>query len=126
MRWLDFDRHAAALVAETARTADILRELDPVTVGTLSSAEYETPFRSLRGDGETLHFHATDVDSGEWLATRTPEGVTWEDGHAKADVAVRGPAADLLLVLNRRWSPARVEVLGDAALLDHWIEHSKF
>lgn len=96
------------------------------TIGTLSSAPYETPFRGLRGDGETLHFHATDVDSGEWLATRTPDGVTWEHGHAKADVAVRGPATDLLLVLNRRWSPARVEVLGDAALFDHWIEHSKF
>ena len=36
----------------------------------------------------------------------------------QSDVAVRGPAADLLLVLNRRWSPARLEVLGDAAVFD--------
>jgi uncharacterized protein (TIGR03083 family) len=96
--------------------------------------------RDLGGDGQTLHFHATDPGlsgtedaagsstTGEWLVTRTPSGVTVEPGHAKADVAVRGPAARLLLVLTRRIpadDPA-VEVLGDQALLTHWLEHTPF
>jgi uncharacterized protein (TIGR03083 family) len=92
--------------------------------------------RELGGDGQTLHFHATDpglsstgqTGTGEWLVTRTPSGVTVAPGHAKADVAVRGPAARLLLVLTRRIpadDPA-VEVLGDQALLTHWLGHTPF
>jgi uncharacterized protein (TIGR03083 family) len=87
--------------------------------------------RALGGDGQTLHFHATDpgLDGmGEWLVTRTPSGVTVAPGHAKADVAVRGPAARLLLVLTRRipaGDPA-LEVLGNQALLTHWLEHTPF
>ena len=36
----------------------------------------------------------------------TPSGVTVARSHGKADVAVRGPAASLLLVLTRRLPPA--------------------
>src|SRR3954469_13553261 len=87
--------------------------------------------RDLGGDGQTLHFHATDPGlsgTGEWLVTRTPSGLPVEPGHAKADVAVRGPAARLLLVLTRRipvGDPA-LEVLGEQALLTHWLEHTPF
>ena len=96
------------------------------TVETLSHIDgYETAFVGLRGNGQTLSFHATD-DGSEWLATRTAGGVEWEHAHGQSDVAVRGPAADLLLVLNRRWSPIRLQVLGDAALFDQWLENSKF
>ncbi len=87
--------------------------------------------RELGGDGQTLHFHATDPGlsgMGEWLVTRTPSGVTVEPGHAKADVAVRGPAARLLLVLTRRLpaSDPGVEVFGEQPLLTHWLEHTPF
>jgi uncharacterized protein (TIGR03083 family) len=85
--------------------------------------------RDLDGDGQTLHFHATDPGvSGEWLIALTPAGVTVQRGHARADVAVRGPAADLLLVLTRRLPPSapRVEVLGEPALLTHWLQHTPF
>lgn len=87
--------------------------------------------RELGGDGQTLHFHATDPGlggTGEWLVTRTPSGLTVEPGHAKADVAVRAPAARLLLLLTRR-IPAEdpgVEVFGEQALLTHWLEHTPF
>jgi len=85
----------------------------------------------LRGDGQSLHFHATDpglADTGEWLVTRTRSGVTVARGHAKADIAVRGPAADLLLVLTRRLPPSApaVEILGEQALLTHWLQHTPF
>ena len=79
----------------------------------------------MRGSGQTLHFHATDAP-GEWLVRREPDRVALERTHTKADVAVRGPATDLLLVLSRRRrlnaAPA-LEVHGDRALLDHWIGH---
>jgi uncharacterized protein (TIGR03083 family) len=85
----------------------------------------------LRGDGQSLHFHATDAGlsgTGEWLVTRTPSGITVQRGHGKADVAVRGSAADLLLVLTRRLPPSApgVEILGEQALLTHWLEHTPF
>ena len=87
--------------------------------------------RELGGDGQTLHFHATDpgLDGmGEWLITRTPSGITVQHGHGKADVAVRGPAADLLLILTRRLPPSApgAEIFGDQALLTHWLDHTPF
>jgi MDMPI C-terminal domain/Mycothiol maleylpyruvate isomerase N-terminal domain len=84
----------------------------------------------LRGNGQTLHFHATDDGlgvAGEWLARRTPTGVAWEHGHGRADVAVRGRAVDLLLVLSRRVAPdgSGLEVSGDERLIAHWLEHGR-
>lgn len=80
---------------------------------------------AMRGSGQTLHFHATDAP-GEWVARREADMVVLERTHTKADVALRGPAADLLLVLSRRRplsaAPA-LEVHGDRAMLDLWIEH---
>lgn len=86
---------------------------------------------SLAGTGQTLHLHATDDglgDAGEWLVRRTPDGPLWEHGHGKADVAVRAAAADLLLVLTGRIDAddAKFDVLGDAALFEHWRENTKF
>ena len=87
--------------------------------------------QELRGDGQSLHFHATDPGlsgTGEWLVTRTPSGVTIQHGHGKADVAVRGPAASLLLVLTRRLPPSDpgIEILGQLAILTHWLQHTPF
>ena len=55
-------------------------------------------------------------------------GVTVARGHGKADVAVRGPAVGLLLVLTRRLPPSApgIEVLGEHALLTHWLQHTPF
>lgn len=68
----------------------------------------------------TLHLHATDID-GEWLVRMTPEGISFEHGHAKGDVALRGTAGDLLLwAWNRVPVDDRFEVFGDDALLRTW------
>ena len=85
----------------------------------------------LAGEGQTLHFHATDEglgEAGEWFVRRTPAGIAWEHGHAKGDVAVRGPAGTLLLALYRRVPPddPGLDVLGDRELLDHWLAHTAF
>jgi uncharacterized protein (TIGR03083 family) len=85
----------------------------------------------LSGDGQTLHFHATDEglgSDGEWLVERTPDGPVWSHEHRHADVAVRGPAEVLLLLLMRR-IPAtdpRLAVFGEAELLDHWLARTAF
>jgi uncharacterized protein (TIGR03083 family) len=77
------------------------------------------PGDSLAAHG-TIHLHATDVD-GEWLVTLAPSGITFEHGHAKGDVALRGTASDLYLwIWNRVPVDDRFEVHGDTALLDAW------
>ena len=82
------------------------------------------PFRlrdRMVGAGETFHFHRTDGD-GEWLVRLTPSGPEVEHAHAKGDVAVRGGASNLLLVLRNRAGLDTVEVFGDEALLARWHE----
>jgi len=92
--------------------------------------EVIVPWRGAQGLGEaaagrTMHLHATDVagdeaGQGEWLLTIGPEGLTVEHAHAKGEVAVRGTASDLLLLLYNRVPAGRCEVFGDAALLERW------
>lgn len=73
------------------------------------------------GSGETIHLHRTD-GPGEWFVRFAPEEVEVTAEHAKADVALRGPAADLLLVLWRRLPPDTVQLFGDRAVIDRWEE----
>lgn len=80
----------------------------------------------LAGTGETLHLHATDIDDGEWMLTLNSDGIEWEFGHGKGDAAVRGPVSDLLLLLWSRIPPSRLEIFGDASLLDRWQAAASF
>jgi uncharacterized protein (TIGR03083 family) len=79
----------------------------------------------LSGEGETVHVHCTDVD-GEWLVRLGDAGLEVEAIHAKGDVAVRGPAPDLLLVLARRADPGTVEVIGRRPVLDAFLARAAF
>jgi uncharacterized protein (TIGR03083 family) len=76
--------------------------------------------------GRSMHLHA--LDGGEWLLRGTPDGLAWERGHVKADVAVRGDAGALYLLLNRRLAAddSKVEVLGDRPILDTWLARTIF
>jgi uncharacterized protein (TIGR03083 family) len=72
--------------------------------------------------GGSVHIHCSDV-AGEWTL-KTDDGVLLVDrGHTKGDVALRGPASSVLLVLWRRLKPGEggTEVLGDGAVLDRWL-----
>jgi uncharacterized protein (TIGR03083 family) len=71
--------------------------------------------------GETLHLHATDSD-GEWMIHLTPDGMRWERGHGKGDVAVRGTVGDLLLFAYGRYPDTHsgLEIFGDRELLAVW------
>ncbi|MHA6784331.1 maleylpyruvate isomerase family mycothiol-dependent enzyme [Pseudonocardia saturnea] len=80
--------------------------------------------------GTTLHLHATDDGlgaAGEWLVHGIDGGgIVWEHGHGKGAAAVRGSAADLLLAVTRRIPASAVQVLGDPAVFDTWLERTVF
>ena len=69
------------------------------------------------GAEHTVHLHCTDVD-GEWLVRQSADGLDIERAHAKGDVAARGTASDLDLYLWGRVGVERLEVFGDAAVLE--------
>lgn len=73
----------------------------------------------VRGGGETVHVHCTD-GAGEWFARLNPDGLVVTREHAKGDVALRGCASDLMLGLYGRVSLDALDVIGDAAVLQHW------
>jgi uncharacterized protein (TIGR03083 family) len=82
------------------------------------------------GPGGTVHLHANDAAGGvaaEWLVEPEASGFGWRRGHERAAVAVRAPLADLLRVVTRRLPPDAqgVEVLGDRAVLDAWLERMR-
>ncbi len=91
----------------------------------------QDPRLSALPEGAVLHVHATDEGlngDGEWLVRREGSEVVVGHGHGRGDVALRGPAARLLLVLLRRLPPddPQVQVVGDAALLTRWLASTPF
>ena len=94
-------------------------------------AQIPPQIRELLGPGRTLHFHATDTPpeaAAEWLVDLTGEAVAWRRVQERAAVAVRGLLTDLLLIIYKRRPPrgGGIEVFGDAALLDFWLERVSF
>lgn len=79
----------------------------------------------VRGAGESIHLHCTDGE-GEWLVRLAADAVIVTREHAKGDVAARGTASDLLLLLYGRLGPSALEVFGDSTLLDRWQELVRF
>ncbi|AYG82775.1 hypothetical protein DWB77_04962 [Streptomyces hundungensis] len=105
--------------------ADSLDEwLDLITF-VQSFKQSEAP---LGEPGQSLHLHATDVPGAEWLIEIGEQGFTWRRAHAKATVAVRGPLTDVLRVFHRRLptDTPTVEILGEAAVFDHWLATTAF
>ena len=81
--------------------------------------------------GRMLHLHATDSGlgpTGEWTIVNDEYGVNWTHDHGKGDVALRGPARDLLLAIVRRCpvTELNVEIFGDTAVWDTWLERTPF
>lgn len=76
------------------------------------------------GTSGTMHVHSTDTD-GEWLVD-FDNGLAVTREHGKGDVALRGPASDLMLVLYGRVPPETVELHGDGALVERWQQLATF
>jgi uncharacterized protein (TIGR03083 family) len=66
----------------------------------------------------TVHIHCTDV-GGEWFIER--DGSV-DRAHATGDVAMRGTASDLLLVLYNRIDVEVIDVTGNESLARHLVE----
>lgn len=123
-----------ALGAGFAVVEDVARDaLDEwMELGSLPQMfEHHPAKRELLGPGRTLHLHATDTapeSAAEWLVDLTGDTLAWRRAHEKAAVALRGPLTDLLLVVYGRRSARSegLEILGDAELLDFWLERVGF
>jgi uncharacterized protein (TIGR03083 family) len=131
--------------ADAAATADVAYELDAELAADVITdhlammtspawaAQVPESAEALRGNGQTLHLHASDEpslgDAGEWLIERGPDGATWQHGHGDADVTVSGPATSLLLVLTRRQPISAalrdgLQASGDLDLFTYWVGHT--
>lgn len=119
-RWDSQSASATPVPIDAAQALDGIDEVLDVFVPN------RMQFPVLAGAGETVHLHATDIEGGEWLMTYQAEAIAWERAHAKGDVAARGPVSDLLLLLWGRIPPARLELFGDATLLDRWQQAATF
>jgi uncharacterized protein (TIGR03083 family) len=114
---------------EPAVAADAIDEWLTVMSGPLGGRP--DPRAAALPAGRSLHVHATDdgLDgAGEWVLAHDSDGVTVSRGHARADAALTGPAAALLLVLVRRLpadDPA-VTSHGDPALVTGWLAGTEF
>jgi uncharacterized protein (TIGR03083 family) len=80
-------------------------------------------------DGDSLHLHATDPglgEAGEWTVGAERGAITWTHEHGKGTVAMRGAAADLLLVMTRRVSVADtgIEFFGDDGVWQTWLDRT--
>ena len=62
----------------------------------------------------TAHIHCTDAD-GEWFIE---SNFVIERAHAKADVALRGTASDLLLALYQRLPVDALDIVGDRSVAE--------
>jgi uncharacterized protein (TIGR03083 family) len=81
--------------------------------------------------GETIHLHATDGElgpTGEWTIIHDEDGLWWSHNHGKGSVALRGHVTELLLAITRRRqaADAGLEVFGDGAVWDRWLERTPF
>ncbi|MDQ0993321.1 maleylpyruvate isomerase N-terminal domain-containing protein [Streptomyces sp. V3I7] len=84
-----------------------------------------------QGPGGSLHLHATDTTpelNAEWIVEWGEQGVQWRRGHEKATVALRGPLTAVMLGFYRRipLDNEELEVLGDRAVLEGWLERMAF
>ncbi|KWX67657.1 maleylpyruvate isomerase family mycothiol-dependent enzyme [Mycobacterium sp. NAZ190054] len=81
--------------------------------------------------GQSIHLHATEEKlgpTGEWTIAHDEDGLSWSHSHSKSSVALRGPVNGLLLATVRRKSAADagLEMHGDAAVWDGWLERTPF
>jgi uncharacterized protein (TIGR03083 family) len=97
------------------------------TAMALPLAFYRQPEQTapLLGAGHTVHLHATDTEA-EFMIDLTGPAPVVREGHEKAAVALRGPVAELVLAVYRRRPVDRLEVFGDAELLDLLLDRVRF
>jgi uncharacterized protein (TIGR03083 family) len=123
--------HRADAEAAAAAPAAALSRVEPAELAADGIDEF-LDFLGMRARGGrapqlsgSYHFHTTDVP-GEWVVVFDGDVVTIRREHAKADVAVRGPASDLELFLYSRRGSEGLETFGDPAAVAAWTEQIRF
>jgi uncharacterized protein (TIGR03083 family) len=137
--WVPFDRSVGFWARRTTQETAMHR-WDAQNAGGVADAiepelaadgvdEYLGILGAFRGrhfpEAGSIHLHTTDTP-GEWLVRLDAEGIHLTLEHAKGDVAVRGPASDVLLVLMGRKTMGAAEVFGDAPLFERFRKHASF
>ena len=127
--WARRTTHETAMHRWDAQNAD--GEADAVEPELAADGvdEYLGILGAFRGrrfpEAGSIHLHSTDTP-GEWLIRLDAEGIQLTREHAKGDVAVRGPASDVLLVLMGRKTMVAVDVFGEAPLFERFRKHASF
>ncbi|WP_037676664.1 maleylpyruvate isomerase family mycothiol-dependent enzyme [Streptomyces griseus] len=80
----------------------------------------------LLGPGRSIGFLAGDDPAGSWRVDLSGEVPRWDRGAGETAVGVRGSLTDLVLFLYGRPVADRIEVRGDAGLLELWLRRSRF
>lgn len=74
----------------------------------------------------SLHVHCTDealpIGSGEWIAWNDSGNYRVAREHRKGDAALRGTAADILLVLMDRGDRNILDIVGDPHAAAEWLD----
>jgi uncharacterized protein (TIGR03083 family) len=143
--WFDADRTAGFVARRAANELAIHRYDGQSARGTEAPIEpdlavecIDETFEALitrrdrtgEATGQTLHLHGTDDDpraaGAEWLVALHPDRIDVTREHAKGDLALRGSASDLALLLFRRPPLGEVQHFGDDAVLDAWYREFMF
>lgn len=132
--WLRRITHELAIHRWDAQTAagvavepvDTRQSLDGIDEVLEVFVPHRMQFDTLDAEGRSIHLHTTDIDHGEWMLRIGAGAIEWEREHAKGDVAARGSASDLLLLLWGRIGHDRLEIFGDAGLFDRWKAAAAF
>ena len=117
--------------ADAEAAAGLANPVEPAELASDGIDEYVHLIRARSRDAKfvpptgSYHFHTTDVE-GEWLVRFDDAGLTVTREHAKADVAVRGPASALELFLYNRRGSDGLEVFGAPEQVAAWSERVKF
>jgi uncharacterized protein (TIGR03083 family) len=137
--WVPFD-HSAGFWARRTTQETAMHRWDAQNAGGVADViepelaadgvdEYLGILGAFRGrrfpEAGSIHLHTTDT-AGEWLVRLDAEGIHLTLEHAKGDVAVRGPASDVLLVLMGRKTMGAADVFGDAPLFERFRKHASF
>ncbi|MEW2249206.1 maleylpyruvate isomerase family mycothiol-dependent enzyme [Streptomyces sp. NPDC058733] len=80
----------------------------------------------LLDEGRSLCLTPSDHPGPGWFVGLGPQGPRWEHGSGPAAVTVRGPLADLLLLLYGRPVRDRLAIRGERPLLDLWLRRTGF
>ncbi|GAB3228533.1 maleylpyruvate isomerase family mycothiol-dependent enzyme [Mycolicibacterium hippocampi] len=135
--WIRRRLHEATVHrADAALALDAEYDLPPELAGDALSEWLERACVDKRNAvvldrGQSIHLHATEEKlgpTGEWTIVHDGDGVWWSHSHSKGSVALRGPVTELLLATVRRKTAAEagLEVFGDTAVWDAWLDSTPY